>query len=203
MLMTGAAAEVPERYAIDQQFGSIAFTVRVFGVFSLRGECRRFHGTLSLDLAQPERTHIVVEADADSITMPWEGATQRLRSPAYFDVARYKLIRFTGDRVEVIGPQRYRIEGMLEIRGVTQPQTFVARLVRRSPGPTPDTTIADFVITGQVRRSDFGMTADRILVPNLVDFVIHERITVRGCTHVEQARTGRDCCVLYTGGPPH
>jgi polyisoprenoid-binding protein YceI len=180
MLMAGAAAEPPARYAINQQFGSVGFTVRPLGLFSLDGECRRFSGTLWLDLAQPERTQIVVAADADSITMPWEAATQRLRSPAYFDVARYKLIRFTSERAQAIGPERYRVEGTLEIRGVTKPQTLFTRVVRLAPGSTPDTTVADFVITGEVRRSDFGMIADRILVPNLVDVVIHARITVRG-----------------------
>ena len=179
-LLAGTAAEVPARYAIDQHFGSIEFSVSTFGLFSSRGGFQRFSGTLSLDFAQPQQTQIAVVVDADSISMPWEAATQRLHSPAYFDVAHYKEIRFNSSHVVPVGPHQYRIDGVMEIRGVTRPQTFEARLVRLRPGTAPDTTVADFVVTGEVRRSDFGMTADQPLISNRVHVMIHARITLRG-----------------------
>jgi polyisoprenoid-binding protein YceI len=178
-LVAGAWAQAPAQYTIDQHVGSIGFSVRTFGMFWARGKFRRFSGTLSLNLARPERTQIAVTVEADSIAMPWEQATQRLKSPAYFDVARYKVARFNSNHVVPLGPNQYRIEGTLEIRGISEPQTVTARLVRLASGPTPGTSVADFVVTGEIRRSDFGMTADRLLVANVVHVDIHARIILR------------------------
>ncbi|HUZ64122.1 MAG TPA: YceI family protein [Acetobacteraceae bacterium] len=166
-------------YPIDQRFGSIAFSVGNFGLFSSHGEFRRFSGTLSLDLARPGQTRITVVIDANSVSTPWRPAARRLRSPAYFDVTHFRRIHFTSSRVLPAGPHRYQIDGQLEIRGITQPLTLTALLAHLSPGPKPGTEVADFVVTGKIRRFDFGMTADHILISNVVHIMIHAHIALR------------------------
>lgn len=180
-LLAGAApARAGALYPIDQRFGSIGFSVGDLGLFSSQGSFGRFRGTLFLDLAHPDATRIVVTIDAGSIMMGWSAAAKTLRSPAYFDVTRYPLVHFASRRVIALAPGRYRIEGTIEIRGIRRPQLLKARLVHLGPGPRPGTRMADFVVTGELRRSGFGMRADRLLIANVVHLVIHAHILLQG-----------------------
>jgi polyisoprenoid-binding protein YceI len=167
-------------YSLNNTVATIGFSVRDFWLFSSQGKFRRFQGTLLLNLTHPSRTRVAVTVEARSISMPWPQATARLRSPLYFDAARYPVIQFHSTKITAEGHRRYRIDGLLKIRGVTRPLAFDARLVNIGRGPKPGTRIADFEATGIVARRDFGMTADRILISNAVHVVIHARILLLG-----------------------
>jgi polyisoprenoid-binding protein YceI len=165
-------------YRIDQRFGGIEFTVSDLGLFSSHGMFDRFMGQLVIDPTHPEKTAIAVDVDASSIAMPWEDAAAMLRSADFFDVAQYPSIRFTSTGVERLGPDRYRILGQLRIRGVTQPQTLDAQLQDRRTDPSKGVDVADFVVSGALRRSDFGMVADQTLISNTVAIRIHARVVL-------------------------
>jgi polyisoprenoid-binding protein YceI len=169
-----AAASV---YEIDQQFGRIEFSVRSLGLVPTTGQFQRFHGRLDLDFAHPPASSVDVTIDAGSVDLAWKPAVAMLRSPDFFDVPQYPQIHFTSDAVEQVAPDRFRIHGRLMLRGVTRPQELDATLLgRRHPAGAGPGEVADFVVTGALRRSDFGMTAERFLIGNAVRFTIHARI---------------------------
>lgn len=175
-VLCGGPAWAGEYYTLDQKYGRIAFSVRNFGLFSSAGEFGRFDAKLQLDGGHPERTTIDVAVDAGSVTMPWEQGVEMLRSPDYFDVGHYADIRFQSTSVEVEGKDRYAIVGLLRIRGVTKPLRLEARLIGRHPDPTMHKDVADFVATGVIDRSAFGMTADRVMISDRVDLTINARL---------------------------
>jgi polyisoprenoid-binding protein YceI len=157
---------------IDEQAGEIEFSVDHAGVFRSAGRFRRFSGRLALDLACPERSIVGVDIDAASIDMTWAEALAKLRSPAYFDVARHRAIRFRSTGITATADGCWQIDGLLTLRGVALPQSLLA--VRTDPGERGDG--AEYVISGQLSRSAFGMTADRAFVSDIVDIVIVTRI---------------------------
>ena len=165
-------------YSLDQHVGSIAFSVGHLGLFSSHGEFRRFTATLALDRVHPERTTIAVDVDARSIDMAWQDAASKLRSPAYFDVRDYPDVRFTSVSVAPDGPDSYAISGRVEIRGVTRPLTLEAKLVGRRMVGGRDSRTADFVVTGHLKRSAFGMTADPLFISDNVDITIDAHIAL-------------------------
>jgi polyisoprenoid-binding protein YceI len=174
-----ASALAGDLYQIDRHFASIEFSVGGLGLFSERGSFDRFHGALSLDLAHPEATTITVTIDAKSVIMGWDAATAQLHSPAYFDVARYPVVHFASRQVTQSAPDRYQITGTVEIRGVERPLQLQARLVHLAHAPGRRPAVADFVVTGEIRRSNFGMTADRPLLSDFVHLIIHAHILLR------------------------
>ena len=176
-------AEAQQHYVIDQRYGDIEFTVDHLGLFSSSGAFQRFYGQLSVDFANPPDSGIEVEIDANSMAMPWEEALTMLRSVDYFDVRQYPHIVFHSTAVMPAGTNHYTIRGLLQIRGVTQPETLDATLVDRRPNPSGKTEVADFVVTGKLRRSAFGMTADRIFVSDSVDIRIRARIQLAEAGH--------------------
>jgi hypothetical protein len=64
--LAGIPVRAAAEYSLNQNFGSIAFSVSHLGLFSSQGEFRRFDAKLDFDDMHPERTHIVVDVDAAS-----------------------------------------------------------------------------------------------------------------------------------------
>lgn len=90
------------------------------------------------------------------------------------------MVRFLSRQVTLVAPDLYRIEGNIEIRGVVRPLTLDARLVHLVRGPGRGPRVADFRVAGQLRRSSFGMIADRSLISDLVHLRIDVHILLRG-----------------------
>jgi len=103
------------------------------------------------------------------------GAAHLLRSEAYFDTAHHPTARFASTSIQVLSPTHYIIHGTLRIRGVTQPQDLDATLRDRRVDQARGVEVADFVVRGEVRRSAFGMVADRPILSDTVklDIRIH------------------------------
>lgn len=175
VLVTGPA-RAADLFRLDQRYGSIGFSVTNFGAFSSLGSFPRFIGNLLIDRDHPEQTKIDVEADATTVSVPWGDGTVMLRGPDFFDIARYPEVRFSSEAIRGVDPRHFQIEGTLEIRGVRRPLTLDATLEREHTNTVNGTEIADFSVTGTLHRSDYGMTAQPIMISDQVRLQIAARI---------------------------
>lgn len=166
------------RYQIDQRYGTIAFSVSALGMFKVQGRFPRFMGELVLDMEHPERSKIDVAIDAATVEMPLPDQTELLRSEAYFDAARHPRPRFTSTAIQVLSPTHYIIHGALQIRGITRPQVLDAVLADRHLDPERQIQVADFLVTGEIDRASFGMTADRPMLSNTIELDIRIHLAV-------------------------
>ena len=178
LLAAALPAHAAALYRIDQRYGTIGFSVRVLGLFAVEGRFPSFEGDLLLDTEHPEQSHIDVTIDAGAVAMPLPDQADLLRSADYFDTARYPTERFVSTAIRALSPTRYVIQGSLRIRGVTQPQSLDATLQDRHVDEARQVEVADFIITGRINRSDFGMVADRIMLSDTVKLDIRIRLTV-------------------------
>ena len=176
LCLLGTGAGAADRYNIDQTNGTIRFEVENLGLFSSHGEFRRWDGTLTIDQDHPEDSKVDVNIQAGSVVMPWADGADLLRSPPFFDVAEHPAAHFTSDAISQIAANHYAIHGVLSLRGKSQPQTFDAKLVDRHVDPVLKTEIADFLVSGTLNRSMFGMTSDRVLISDAVAVVIRFRL---------------------------
>ncbi len=165
-------------YRIDQRFGAMGFSVGILGMFDVQGRFPRFEGELLLDLDQPERSRVDVAIDARAVEMPLQDQVDLLRSEAYFDVARHPTERFVSTSIQALSPTHYVIHGTLRIRGIAQLQDLDATVRDRRVDQARGVEVADFVIRGEVRRSAFGMVADRPMVSDTVRLDIRVHLEV-------------------------
>lgn len=172
------AAAQASLYRVDQRYGSVGFSITSLGLFSTEGRFARFEGQLLLDPDHPDQTRIEVTIDGSSVEMPLDDEVSMLRSPPYFDTSRYPTERFVSSAIQVLSPSHYLIHGTLEIRGVAHPQDLDAVMTERHVDTAKHIQWADFVVTGQMRRSAFGMTADQTMVSDAVHLKIRIRLTV-------------------------
>jgi polyisoprenoid-binding protein YceI len=176
----GGIAAVPGHEAasfeIDPRAGEIGFCVDHLGLFTSRGRFRRFNGRLAIDFARPERSRVTFELDANSVEMAWPAGAEMFRSAAYFDVISHPSIRFSSSAVTRIGESYYLVHGTAELRGLAQSLTLQARIAGRLWDPQLHAEMAELVLSGELRRSDFGMTADQALISDRVEIRIRLRI---------------------------
>ena len=175
-LLAPLHARAAERYAIDRRSGRIEFSVGHLGLFHSHGEFTQFDSKLMIDRQHPEHTTIDVVIHVGSVSMPWENAVEFLRSPEFFDSARYPDARFWSTAVVPLSADHYAVKGMLEIRGVAQPIDLDATLVDRHMDPATHTEVADFVVQGHLQRSAFGITAEPVFISDRVDISITARL---------------------------
>ncbi len=182
-LLLCGAARAQGTYVLDPQHARIGFSVSHMGLFTTEGNFRNFDSEVSIDPAAPAHTRINVWIDASSAALTSKEGEEMLRSPAYFDVAHYPDIRFVSTAVEPKSATDYAIRGELRMRGVTRPLTLEARLVNHQRDPASGVETVDFVVTGNVRRSAFGMVADTSFVADDIALNIMARLLLPEAPH--------------------
>jgi polyisoprenoid-binding protein YceI len=177
--LAGAPARsMPLAYKIGPGSTDIGFTVDVLGLTTCQGEFSKFTGSLTLDLDEPQSSQVAVRIDANSASMEWALATQMILGESYLDAEHYPELQFISDHAVLLGDGKVRMDGILTLRGVSHPESFVADLSDRHWNKDRDAEEADFTATGTVNRSDYRMDQDQSLLDDRVTFTIHARLLV-------------------------
>lgn len=169
--LLGGAARADARsldYAIDQETADIRFHTEVAGVVPVDGAFTRFAGHILYDTEHPEAISIDVVVQDDAMVVPFNGATT-LRSPAYFDDARFPTIHFHSDHVTVTAANYFTVIGRLTIRGVTHVTTLTGEMTQMTLHGVRGIRVSAVTT---LDRTTYGMVADRSLIADMVDLHI-------------------------------
>lgn len=167
-----ARAQERARYVFDQSVGRIGFSARHLGLFTSQGQFDRFQATLLIDPTNPQTASVECVVETAEVSIPFPGATDLLRSEPYFDVARHPTARFSGQANGLNEAGGFPILGQLAVRGTTRPFRMMARLIERQGN------VARFQAQGEMRRSEFGMVADRTLISDAIQLSVDVRIAI-------------------------
>lgn len=146
-----AAAGTTTTYAFDQTTSKVEWTgSKVTGKHD--GGFKTFKGTVTLVDQTPEKSSVSVEIDTDSLYTDNERLVGHLKSPDFFDVAKFPKASFTSTEVKKGGDKgaSHTVTGNLTLHGVTKGVTFPAN-VKTTPGGVD--VDAEFAIN----RKDFGL----------------------------------------------
>ena len=139
-------------WSIDPVWSALEFEVKKIGLVTIKGRVPGFAGTI---VGAPEPA-IEGSVDATSITTFDETRDGHLRSPDFFDTARYPQLAFRSTAVETSGDE-VRVEGDLTIKGITRPVELQGTLLGSGVDPYGNERIA-LELEGTVDRTDFGLT---------------------------------------------
>ncbi|MGE5178461.1 MAG: YceI family protein [Bacteroidota bacterium] len=144
-----------ETFVLDSDHSEVGFSVRHL-MSRTRGRFERFSGEVRLDRDHPERSSVVFEVDPASIDTRQSDRDAHLKSADFFDVERYPAVRFTSRRIEPIAQGRYRVEGVLELRGHAKPIALDVSFLGLARDPWGNER-AGFSTQAVVNRKEFGM----------------------------------------------
>jgi polyisoprenoid-binding protein YceI len=149
-------------WKIDASHSAVHFAVRHMVVSKVRGRFSRFEGEIAFDEADPARSTVKVTIDADSIDTNEPKRDGHLKSPDFFDVAKFPTLTFASTKIEKLKGDQYRVHGDLTIHGVTKNVTLDAELLGIGKDPW-GVRRAGFTASGALDRKDFGLHWNQVL----------------------------------------
>jgi polyisoprenoid-binding protein YceI len=110
-------------YQIDTQHSSAQFKVRHMMIANVKGEFDKVSGTIEFDPENLAATRTSAVIEVASISTRETDRDNHLKSPDFFDVAKYPQITFEAQGATAHG-DGYKVAGQLTIHGVTKPVTL-------------------------------------------------------------------------------
>ena len=120
LILTISAAAQVQTWQIDPNHTAAQFSVRHMGISTVRGAFTKVSGSAQYDPSNISKTSIDATIDASSVDTRVSMRDDDLRSPNYFDVAKYPTITFKSKSVQAVGEGKLKIVGDLTIHGVTK-----------------------------------------------------------------------------------
>jgi polyisoprenoid-binding protein YceI len=143
------------KWELDPENSSVTFVCKHANFTNVRGMFQKPSGTVVLDEATPVNSKVNATIDVKSITTGVEERDTHLKSPDFFDAARYPAVTFVSTSVTKSSGTAYLVTGDLTMRGVTRPVTLA---VTASPPFQHYGTIRRGIeATTTVNRQDFGV----------------------------------------------
>lgn len=150
-------------WEIDSAHSGAHFSVRHMMVSNVRGDFGKVTGTVVFDAKNPKAAQVNATIDVSSINTREPKRDEHLRSPDFFDAAKFPTITFKSKRVEQAGEGKYKVVGDLTIRGVTKEVTLDVE------GPAPEAkdpwgnVKSGATATTKINRKDFGLAWNKVL----------------------------------------
>lgn len=150
-------------WQIDPAHANVEFKVKHMMVANVKGVFAKLEGTIEADDADLAKAKVSVTIDTASIDTNNAKRDEHLRSPDFFDVAKFPTMTFASKRIVATGGSVSQVIGDLTIRDVTREVTLeVAEL--SAPVKDPWGNLRRGVTaSAQINRKDFGLTWNKVL----------------------------------------
>lgn len=166
-----------DAYAIDAVHSHIGFAVKHLTVSTTRGNFKNFSGTINLDPTDITKSSVEITIKADSIDTGNANRDTHLKSPDFFDVAKYPDITFKSTKVRKRG-KSYECIGEFTLHGVTKTVTLPFTLA----GPIQDPRKRSLIGVESklaINRQNYGVSWNRamdsggVVISDNVDIILN------------------------------
>lgn len=152
---SAATASAPATKGTKISFAADSATIdftgsKVTGVE--KGAFKKFTGAIDLVEGKSEQSRVEVTIDMNSVETPIGKLTEHLKSPDFFDVAKFPNATFTSTEIKSGGEKgaTHTVTGTLDLHGVKKTVTFPATI---NVAADAVTVASEFAIN----RKDFGI----------------------------------------------
>jgi polyisoprenoid-binding protein YceI len=161
LTIAGSAHAAAETWNIDTSHSNVGFTVRHNVIAKVYGRFADFDGTLTLDPANLGATVIDVTIDAASVDTDNDKRDGHLKTPDFFDVAKYPTITFKSTKVAPKDKDTGVVTGDLTINGITKPVELAYTVIGFTDAWGGQR--AGFEASGSINRKDFNVNWSKTL----------------------------------------
>jgi len=165
------AAHAADTYTIDPNHTFPSFEVTHLGWSTFRGRFDKTSGTVTLDMAKKTGS-ADISIDVASISTGVDKLNEHLRTPDFFDAAKFPTITFKSSTFKFEGDKLASITGDLTMHGVTKPVTLTVDSIKCGPHPFMKVPACGAGAHAVIKRTDWGIGT---YPPNIVG----EEITLR------------------------
>jgi polyisoprenoid-binding protein YceI len=156
-----APAVVNNVWTVDKAHSMATFKIRHL-MANVTGQFRDFDVNILIDRTNPAASSVDFTIQAASIDTGAPSRDEHLRSPDFFEVAKYPTITFKSTAVAPKTKDTFDVTGDLTMHGVTKRITVPVSFLGFGKDPRGNEK-AGFEIETVLDRKDFGITWNRVL----------------------------------------
>ena len=144
-------------YSLDPAHSSAHFSVKHLMISTVRGEFTALTGSLQLDPARLDASHVDATIDVNSIHTGQPDRDTHLKSADFFDAATYPTITFVSKTTTKVSDEEATVTGDLTVHGVTKEVSLkVEGGLQEVKDPWGNLRLG-FSAQTKIKRSDFGL----------------------------------------------
>ncbi len=163
VLLAAASPALATKWAIDPDHSNAQFKVKHMMIATVRGDFPEVTGMVHLDDKDLTRSVVNVSIATATLDTGVEKRDQHLKSPDFFEVAKFPAMTFKSTSVKKKGNGSLAVTGDLTIRDITRSVILeVEGPSQEIVDPWGNTRIAAEAVT-MVNRQDFGLTWNKTL----------------------------------------
>jgi polyisoprenoid-binding protein YceI len=148
---------------IDADHSNVGFKVRHLMVSNVKGSFEKFTGSVDINDKDITKSKVEVTIDTNSINTNVQKRDEHLRSPDFFDVAKFPTMTFVSKKVAKAGKDKLKVTGDLTLHGVTKEVVLdVDALSKESKDPWGNMRRGTTATT-KINRKDFGLVWNKAL----------------------------------------
>lgn len=144
------------QWKIDQAHSEINFKVKHLVVSTVSGTFGKFDATIEANKEDFSDAKFGFEADVASVNTKNEQRDGHLKSPDFFDTAKYPTMTFVSKSVKKVSDYELQVTGDLTIRG-TKKEVTLDVLYNGTVAGFGGAKVAGFEVQGKINRFDFGL----------------------------------------------
>lgn len=149
-------------YSIDSAHSAAQFSVRHLMVSNVKGEFSKLTGKVVYDDAKPTAISVEASVDVSTISTRETARDQHLKSPDFFDAAKYPTFDFKSTGAKKTA-QGIDVSGNLTIHGVTKPVVLHVTGITKEIKDPFGLLRRGATATTVINRKDFGMSWNKNL----------------------------------------
>jgi len=152
-----ASAGFAQGWTWDKAHSQLNFGVTHMGINEVDGYFSSVDSKFTASKDDFSDASITLTADVNSLSTGSEQRNTHLKSPDFFDAAKFGTLSFQSTSLKPVGGKNYQLTGNLTLHGVTKPVVLNVVFNGTVVNPMSKKTVAGFKITGTIKRTDFGI----------------------------------------------
>ncbi len=162
-LVLSPALALASTWDIDPAHSTVEFSVRHMMVTTVKGQFQKVKGTVELDEKDPTKSTVEVSIETASIDTREAKRDAHLKSPDFFDAAKFPALTFKSTKIEKAGKGKFKVTGDLTMHGVTKSVVLAVEGPSASIKDPFGRTVRGVMATGKLDRKDWGMIWNKAL----------------------------------------
>ncbi len=155
------AAMAADTYNVDPAHSNVGFKIRHL-VSYVTGRFTDFAGAIQLDAADLAKSSVTFTIKTGSIDTAEPKRDTHLKSPDFFDVAKYPEMTFSSTKIAKGSGDAYQVTGQFSMHGVTKEITIPVEFIGTTKDPWGGER-AGFSTTFVLDRKDYGIEWNKVL----------------------------------------
>lgn len=159
IMFASLAASAQQVWKADKAHSKLGFTVTHLLVSDVDGKFKTFDITVTSSKDDFTDAVIEVTADVNSVDTDNDNRDGDLKSPKFFDAAKFPALSFKSTSFTKVDGKNYKLKGNLTMHGITKPVELDVIFNGVIEHPMSKKPVAGFKIKGTIKRKDFDIAS--------------------------------------------